>query len=600
LSVFPTVGATNGEGNQDNYLNPNQGLTGSSLSISPLNSTLPSGGLLMHQRNSISNTICSTTSSILKANSFEPPMKKPALSDLSLGGILRHPSSQPPSPSLAFCSLPPPDTNRLLANLELKAAQQQQLLTISNPPHPLTSSYNTNYSSDTEVVGAIARNTSLISGSPPNPSQNILKAMEFCKSTLLDGNNKSLQITPTLLTTITAANNTLSISEMPLQSSRLQISPVALTSNVCSRSITHPCGIQLGNNSVSLPTMPLPVSSVENSQSSSIRLPANIASMMASSSLSLPKIITSKLNILNGEKQSTKENLNHGTFIPPNQACSSRLRQSSMISSIKPNGIVSQTTHNIFSPTENMVYSKAELETLDTTSSLANAPCNSHDPTFGTHFVRDLHANTTPKTCNMLKVDHLTDKTPKIGAQHQADIPSLIKTEIIDELTDITSSNDNVRMKMMCNNGIRWDPELGSHISNEEMCQFLMLASSCMVNGGSHNEEFALELLHKHSGDVRNAIKDLLNSNDPAATAVNPAHSNKWAESEVDLFYEGLVKHHKNFYKISSDIKSKSTKECVEFYYLWKNVCQEEAQSFKNIFQVGESFTEVKSSVQDY
>ena len=63
----------------------------------------------------------------------------------------------------------------------------------------------------------------------------------------------------------------------------------------------------------------------------------------------------------------------------------------------------------------------------------------------------------------------------------------------------------------------------------------------------------------------------------------------------MDLFYEGLVKHHKNFFKISSDIKTKSTKECVEFYYLWKNVCQEEAQSFKNIFQVEESFTEVKS-----
>ena len=147
----------------------------------------------MHPSNNMPTLSCSTTSSILTTTSFEPPIKKPALSDPSFAGVLCQPSSQPPSPSLAFCSLPPPDTNRLLANLEMKAAQQQQLLTTSNPPHPLSSNYNPNLSSDTDVVGAIARNTSIISASP-NPSQNILKAMEFCKSTLLDGNNKSLQI----------------------------------------------------------------------------------------------------------------------------------------------------------------------------------------------------------------------------------------------------------------------------------------------------------------------------------------------------------------------------------------------------------------------
>ena len=118
-----------------------------------------------------------------------------------------------------------------------------------------------------------------------------------------------------------------------------------------------------------------------------------------------------------------------------------------------------------------------------------------------------------------------------------------------------------------------------------------------MVNGGSHNEELALELLHKHSGDSKLALKDLLKPSIQSPSKVR--HSSKWFESEVDLFYEGLVKYHKNFHKISSDIKTKSTKECIEFYYLWKNVCQEEAQSFKNIYMAGESFTELKSFQQD-
>ena len=60
--------------------------------------------------------------------------------------------------------------------------------------------------------------------------------------------------------------------------------------------------------------------------------------------------------------------------------------------------------------------------------------------------------------------------------------------------------------------------------------------------------------------------------------------SSVWSEAEVNGFYECLLRHHKNFSRISSDLGTKSVRECVEYYYLWKNVCKEEARSFKNIF----------------
>merc|ERR1712242_674419 len=57
-----------------------------------------------------------------------------------------------------------------------------------------------------------------------------------------------------------------------------------------------------------------------------------------------------------------------------------------------------------------------------------------------------------------------------------------------------------------------------------------------------------------------------------------------WQPLEVDLFYEGLVRYHKDFTKVSRHVGTKSVKDCVEFYYLWKNICFEESQSFKSLF----------------
>ena len=177
-----------------------------------------------------------------------------------------------------------------------------------------------------------------------------------------------------------------------------------------------------------------------------------------------------------------------------------------------------------------------------------------------------------------------------------------------------------------------WHPATAECLSEVELSQYLLIASSCVVGGGSHNEEVALEILQKHEGNVQNALQELLSPSNDNMTCyedelslfssqegsdsedemtsvsgqmpsggelsnlninlistknlVKTQHSTSqpWQPFEVDLFYEGLVRYHKDFNKVSKHVGTKSVKNCVEFYYLWKNICLEESQSFKSLF----------------
>jgi hypothetical protein len=209
-------------------------------------------------------------------------------------------------------------------------------------------------------------------------------------------------------------------------------------------------------------------------------------------------------------------------------------------------------------------------------------------------------SNLNPRSHHMMKVDSTSDKTPKVGDNFQASIQDC-KTE--------AEANDDIDDLDM----LVWNPELSSEDFNVD--EFLMLASSCAVHLGSHNQELALELLQKHSGKITDAVQDLLthpNKQKQTTTMTitdddeespdtdfedesesdmeidehlaRTSKSVPWTELEVNAFYEGLVKHKKDFGKISQLIGSRTVKECVEFYYLWKNFCHDESNSFKNIF----------------
>ena len=239
-------------------------------------------------------------------------------------------------------------------------------------------------------------------------------------------------------------------------------------------------------------------------------------------------------------------------------------------------------------------------------------------------------SNKAASCSNLLKVDESSDKTPKVGPNHQAEIPPLLTDVTATASKSSCSSERGLLNDVGAGGGSGnlpiWQPETANSLSELEFNQYLVVASSCAVGGGSHNEEVALELLQKHGGNVQYALQDLLStyeyieedamslfsspeeasdSEDELLTSscppmgISSSSSSKsvagngikqpWQPYEVDLFYEGLVRYHKNFTKIATHVGTKNVKDCVEFYYLWKNICHEESQSFKSLFAQNES-----------
>lgn len=76
----------------------------------------------------------------------------------------------------------------------------------------------------------------------------------------------------------------------------------------------------------------------------------------------------------------------------------------------------------------------------------------------------------------------------------------------------------------------------------------------------------------------------------PALTSDHPllsyeySDSDRWTSYEMDVFYQSLLKYNKDFSAISNDIGSKTTRQCVQFYYLWKRLCTDEYKRLRMIY----------------
>lgn len=107
-----------------------------------------------------------------------------------------------------------------------------------------------------------------------------------------------------------------------------------------------------------------------------------------------------------------------------------------------------------------------------------------------------------------------------------------------------------------------WAPDVIRHVDTSAMELYLQFASTPCIPGGGCNVEEALDTLYQANGDIKQAMQQLLKTD-----LINQAI---WSFNEVLMFERLIMLHGKNFYLISKDLETKSVKECVQFYYIWK------------------------------
>ncbi|XP_053204649.1 transcription factor mef2A-like isoform X2 [Panonychus citri] len=159
-----------------------------------------------------------------------------------------------------------------------------------------------------------------------------------------------------------------------------------------------------------------------------------------------------------------------------------------------------------------------------------------------------------------------------IGSSYQASIPAYIGDKI-----DISKRYRRERADLV------WNPIVLDKLNqSEDLDYYLELACSSCVPGAGRNIEFALHLLNICDGDLEEAISKLLNT-DPIK--LKPDHplidyqypeSDVWSQEEINLYYQALIKFDKDFNAIAQKVETKTVKECIQFYYLWKKICPEE------------------------
>lgn len=110
----------------------------------------------------------------------------------------------------------------------------------------------------------------------------------------------------------------------------------------------------------------------------------------------------------------------------------------------------------------------------------------------------------------------------------------------------------------------------------DEIESYLEMACSIAVLGGGSNKEYALHVLHRVNGNIKDAVKLLLcqkyaiKKDDPMYD-YHYEGSVRWASRERQLFRQNFRSRGKEFAELQKDVGEKKTVfDCVEFYYHWK------------------------------
>lgn len=152
---------------------------------------------------------------------------------------------------------------------------------------------------------------------------------------------------------------------------------------------------------------------------------------------------------------------------------------------------------------------------------------------------------------------------PKInvGPQFQAFLPNL---------ADISEAHKDIHRA-----SLMWSPLKEDEQKYVEVNAYLDMACSLGLYGGSNNKEYALHILQRTRGNVKEAVRLLLSrrhilrADDPNAD-YHYSGSVRWTAKERLAFRQAYRTKGKVFNNIQKEVITKSVQLCVEFYYQWK------------------------------
>ncbi|XP_076441996.1 uncharacterized protein LOC143281005 isoform X2 [Babylonia areolata] len=170
-----------------------------------------------------------------------------------------------------------------------------------------------------------------------------------------------------------------------------------------------------------------------------------------------------------------------------------------------------------------------------------------------------------------------TDVTPhvNVGPQYQADIPPFI-------------GQRNDAMMTPSKEDLMFASSIMEVNTDEEVQSYQDFACCAAVKGNGFNVEYALHLLHLAGGDIQAAMLMLMG--DPPVLPSGHSlltykyqESESWSRAEIQGFHEALIEFDKDFFSVSRKIGTKTVKECVQFYYLWKKVCPDDYKRLRTL-----------------
>uniref|UniRef100_A0A914WWM8 Uncharacterized protein n=1 Tax=Plectus sambesii TaxID=2011161 RepID=A0A914WWM8_9BILA len=174
-----------------------------------------------------------------------------------------------------------------------------------------------------------------------------------------------------------------------------------------------------------------------------------------------------------------------------------------------------------------------------------------------------------------------TDATPHInlGRQFQAQVKRWDDRSASQRELDSISE----RAELVFN------PRLIEGIPEATVEAYEDLACSCAAPIPGKNKELALHLLMEQKGNIREALRQLMQIDKidlkkyPSIRNSKYVDADFWTADEVQSFQDAIYKSEKDFHSVAQDMKTKSVKQCISFYYTWKKACPDDYRKLRNL-----------------